>query len=193
MARRKTNRRYDARIHAAKLDITVGVLAFDEPIVVWEPKRRAIMVSAELPTLDRHEALAHAVAHAQLEHSEAIRKARMGRESRLTAELRVYDAACRNLVPVGGLMEALSRYTRIEEVADRLQVNPDTVRHRLRTLSRPERRVLPADAVDRLDWSGSGHSPLAVSCIWTHAEPLPVYRKLPEALRSAIPDVVAYR
>lgn len=193
MPRRKASQRYDARIHAAKLDITIGVLGFEEPIVVWEPEFRAIMISADLSARDRREGLAHAVAHAQLEHSEVVRRARMGRESRLTAELRVYETACRNLIPIGELKEALSRYTTVEAVADRLQVNPDTVRHRLRTLSRQERRLLPADAVNRLDWSDAGNYPLPLSCIWTHAEPLPVYRKLPAALRSAIPDVVGYR
>ncbi|MFD7843981.1 ImmA/IrrE family metallo-endopeptidase [Nocardia sp. NPDC059764] len=190
MSRRRASRKYDARIHAAKLDITIGVLGFDAPIVIWEPEYRAVMVSAELSALDRREALAHAIAHAQLEHTETVRRARTGRESRLATELRVHELACRNLIPIGDLKEALARCTRIDEAAERLHVNPDTVRHRLRTLSRMERHVLPADTVNRLDWSQAGDYPLPVSCIWTDAKPLPMHRKLPEVLRVTLPDIV---
>jgi hypothetical protein len=193
MPERRTSRKYDARIHAAKLDITIGVLGFEASIVIWEPEYRAVMISADLSARDRREGLAHAIAHAQLEHSDTVRRARMGRESRLAAELRVYAAACRNLIPVGDLKDAISRYTRIEDAADWLNVNPDTVRYRLRSLSRMERRVLPADSVNRLDWSEAGDYPLPLSCIWTHADPVPMRRKLPEALRSALPDIVSYR
>ncbi|GAB4582287.1 ImmA/IrrE family metallo-endopeptidase [Nocardia sp. IFM 10818] len=193
MPRRKAASGYDARTHAAKLDIRIDALPFQASIVIWEPTYRAIMLSAELPAVDRREALAHALAHAQLEHSEVVRRARMRRESRLAAELGVYDLACRNLIPIGDLGEALARYTRIEDIADHLRVNPDTVRHRLRRLSRAERRTLPAEAVDRLDWTEAGGYPLPVSCIWTDAKPLPVRRKVSEALRSAIADVIAYR
>ncbi|MFC9994558.1 ImmA/IrrE family metallo-endopeptidase [Nocardia sp. NPDC127526] len=193
MPRRKADRGYDARTHAAKLDITIDALGFEASIVIWEPEYRAIMISAELSAIDRREALAHAVAHAQLEHTEVVRQARMGRESRLAAELRVYELACRNLIPVGALGEALSRYTQVEDVADRLQVNPDTVRYRLRTLSRAERRALPVDTVNRLDWTEAGDYPLPISCIWTNAQPLPVHRKLSEALRSTITEAISHR
>jgi hypothetical protein len=117
----------------------------------------------------------------------------MGRESRLSTELRVYETACRNLIPIETLKVALSRYRGIEEAAEWLQVNPDTVRYRLRSLSRAERRELPADNVDRLNWSEAGEDPLPVSCIWTDAEPLPARRKLTEALRTVIPELIAYR
>ncbi|WP_067532135.1 ImmA/IrrE family metallo-endopeptidase [Nocardia crassostreae] len=193
MPRRKASKRYDARTHAAKLDLTIGVLPFEARIVIWEPRRRAVMIAADLTAVDRREGLAHAIAHAQLEHSEVVRRTRMGRESRLAAELRVYEVACRNLIPVDALREALARYTRVEDAADLLQVNPDTVRHRLRTLSRAERRALPADMVDRLDWSDAGDYPLPISCVWTDAQPVPVHRKLSDALRTTITEVVAYR
>ncbi|MEU8895503.1 ImmA/IrrE family metallo-endopeptidase [Nocardia sp. NPDC048505] len=191
MPGRRAKARYDARTHAAKLDITIADLAFDSEIVIWDPEHRAIMITAELSAVDRREGLAHAVAHAQLEHTESVRKARMGRESRLSTELCVYEVACRNLVPVDELKVALSRYRGIEEAAEWLQVNPDTVRYRLRTLSRSERREIPADNVNRLNWSEVGEDPLPVSCIWTEAEPVPIRRKFSEALRTAIPDIIA--
>ncbi|MEV0249532.1 ImmA/IrrE family metallo-endopeptidase [Nocardia sp. NPDC050712] len=193
MPGRRAKARYDARTHAAKLDITIADLAFDSEIVIWDPEHRAIMITAELSALDRREGLAHAMAHAQLEHTETVRKARMGRESRLSTELRVYEAACRNLIPVEELKVALSRYRGIEEAAEWLQVNPDTVRYRLRSLSRIERREIPADNVNRLNWADAGADPMPLSCIWTNAEPVPVHRKFAEALRTAIPDIIAYR
>ncbi|MDT9662682.1 ImmA/IrrE family metallo-endopeptidase [Rhodococcus qingshengii] len=183
MASRRANKRYDARVQAAKLDITIGHVGFAAPIVIWQPKSRAILVTADLTTVDRREALAHALAHAQLEHSETVRKARAGRESRQRVELRVYELACRNLIPIADLREALARYTSVEDVADWLQVSPDTVCYRLHHLSRKERRVLPPGIVDRLDWYADAKYPLPVSCIWTNSAPLPAYRKLPEVLR----------
>ncbi|GAB2648406.1 ImmA/IrrE family metallo-endopeptidase [Nocardia goodfellowii] len=193
MPGRRASTRYDARTHAAKLDITIADLAFDSEIVIWDPEHRAIMITAELSAVDRREGLAHAMAHAQLEHTETVRKARMGRESRLITELRVYETACRNLIPIEELKVALARYRGIEEAAEWLQVNPDTVRYRLRSLSRSERRDLPADNVNRLNWSEVGDDPIPISCIWTNAEPVPVHRKLTDALRTAIPNIIAYR
>ncbi|QCQ89975.1 ImmA/IrrE family metallo-endopeptidase [Rhodococcus sp. SGAir0479] len=183
MARRSGNKRYDARVQAATLGVTIGHVGFAAPIVIWQPKFRAILVTADLTTVDRREALAHALAHAQLEHSETVRKARAGRESRQRVELRVYELACRNLIPIAHLRDALARYTSVEDVAGWLQVNPDTVRYRLQYLSHTERRVLTPDIVNRLDWYADAKYPLPVTCIWTNSAPLPAYRKLPEVLR----------
>ncbi|PXX52649.1 uncharacterized protein DUF955 [Nocardia tenerifensis] len=183
MASRRASRRYDARVQAAKLDVTIGHVGFEAPIVIWQPEFRAILVTADLSAVDRREALAHALAHVQLEHSETVRKARAGRESRQRVELRVYELACRNLIPVADLREALARYTSVEDVAVWLEVNPDTVRYRLQHLSRSERRALPPDIMNRLDWYADAKYPLPVSCIWTNTAPLPAYRKLPAALR----------
>ncbi|WP_225725476.1 ImmA/IrrE family metallo-endopeptidase [Nocardia sp. JCM 34519.1] len=162
---------YDACEHAVDLGIHVRTVPSVEPIVVWVPDIRSVIVQAELPPAEHNEAVAHGVAHAILERSWMVRRARMGRLPRIRVELAVHDLVVRRLIPVENLQEAVARFDSIELCAARLGVSVSILTHRLLNLKLSERRLIPPSRLDRLSWAGTETLPSGITCVWVEAPP----------------------
>ncbi|MFF2555740.1 hypothetical protein ACFVUS_32350 [Nocardia sp. NPDC058058] len=162
---------YDAGEHAVDLGIHVRTLPSIEPIVMWVPDIRSVIVQAELPPVRHNEAVAHGVAHAILENSWTVRRTRMGRLPRITVELAVHDLVARRLIPIDKLQEALSRFDSIESCAGWLGVGVPMLTHRLLNLKLLERRLIQPGRLDRLSWAGAETILSDITCVWVEAPP----------------------
>jgi hypothetical protein len=171
---------YDAREDAVDLGIHVRTLPTVEPIVMWVPDVRSVIVQEDLSPVRHNEAVAHGVAHARLEHSWMVRRTRAGRLPRITVELAVHDLVARRLVPVEQLQEALSRFDTVELSAGWLGVSTSILTNRLLRLKPSERRHIQPGRLDRLSWAGAGMIHTNITCVWVEAPPAPI---LPRSLR----------
>ncbi|MFE3754574.1 hypothetical protein ACFXO9_09730 [Nocardia tengchongensis] len=151
-----------------------------EPIVMWVPDIRSVIVQAGLPAIKHNEAVAHGVAHAILEHSWMVRRARMGRLPRITVELAVHGLVARRLIPVDRLQEVVARYDSIDQCAGKLGVSVPILTHRLLNLKPSERRLMQPGHLDRLSWAGAESIPSEITCVWVESPPAPL---IPRGLR----------
>lgn len=171
---------YDASEDAVDLGIHVRTLPSIEPIVMWVPDIRSVIVQSDLPRIKHNEAVAHGVAHAELEHTWLVRRCRMGRLPRIKVELAVHDLAARRLIPIERLQETVARFDSIDTVAGKLGVSTPMLMHRLLNLRLMERRLMQPGHLDRLSWAGAEMIPSDMTCVWVDAPPAPL---LPHRVR----------
>ncbi|MFJ4652712.1 hypothetical protein ACIP5Y_15735 [Nocardia sp. NPDC088792] len=170
---------YNAGDDAVDLGIHVRTLPSAEPIVMWVPDIRSVIVQADLDPTRHNEAVAHGVAHAVLENSWLVRRARLGRVPRITVELAVHDLVARRLIPVADLQEGVSRFDSIQRCATWLGVSVSILTHRLLKLKATERRLIQPGLLDRLSWAGAETISGGITCVWVEAQPAPILPRLP--------------
>lgn len=95
-------------------------------------RRRVILIEHDMPAAERRCALAHEIAHLDLDHRAPIHE---GNEERLADEL-----SAARLLPTDRLAQVLRWALSPEEVADELGVTTHLVRVRLRALTACEKQ-----------------------------------------------------
>ncbi|WP_330184990.1 hypothetical protein OHB26_16245 [Nocardia sp. NBC_01503] len=149
-----------------------------EPIVMWVPDIRSVIVQADLPPIKHNEAVAHGLAHAILENSWLVRRTRLGRMPRIKVEQAVHDLVARRSIPIENLQEAVARFRSIELCATRLGVSVPMLTHRLLNLKQSERRLIHPSHLDRMSWASSETIPSDITCVWVEAPPAPLLPRL---------------
>lgn len=120
-------------------DVRVEYADLDEDLGWWDPDRRVITLDKRQTQRERRSTLAHELEHIErgdedVSHVSPILAARQ--------EIAACMRAARRLIPLDGLVSALLWSQDERELAEELNVDEDTVRIRLLTLTETEHKTI---------------------------------------------------
>ncbi|WP_032381044.1 ImmA/IrrE family metallo-endopeptidase [Rhodococcoides fascians] len=157
-------RTYDAFADALNRGIHVEYLDIESAKLLWLPESHAIVISSHVDTMrERRDLVAHAIAHADIEKSQTMRKYRAGRGCEATIERRVRRIASRRLIHTESLAEVLTLTRSATEVADLFDVTIATLADRIRDMTARESRLFGRLA-RQLAWPNYSHTPAETTC-----------------------------
>jgi Zn-dependent peptidase ImmA (M78 family) len=118
-------------------DVLVAVDHLEHADAYWEPDERVILLDRRLTQRQRRSRLAHELAHMEA-GDECCEHGPDGHRLAMRQERRANDTAARRLITIGALAEALLWACDVDELAEDLHVDEDTVRARIDGLTEDE-------------------------------------------------------
>lgn len=141
---------------AAQREVVIHHIWLPDHIdALWVPDVNTILLNDRLNQAERRSALAHELAHIDLEHDPAA-----AAETAWAQEVAADHVAARALIPIDNLVEAILWSQDESEVADVLWVDDATVRTRLAGLTEAEKHTIDTVLRDR-EWEVYGEEETA--------------------------------